>query len=111
MKSPPLTPRETRQLQKRYRLLAARLARFDSLSRGSVLPKPPNAWRWTRKVAGKTISLGLSAAKAQKMKHAIANHRTLDQIIDELRAITQTLILNTLKPKKIHPSKNVPNPP
>ena len=59
------------------------------------MPNPPGAWRWTRKVRGKTVSLGLSTARAQKMKQAIANHRALDAIIDELREISQKLILHT----------------
>lgn len=42
------------------------------------------------------------------MKHAIANHRTLDQIIDELRAITQTLILNTPETEENPPLKKRP---
>jgi hypothetical protein len=57
------------------------------------LPQPPGAWRWTRKVSGKTVTLGLKPAKAEKMKRAIANHRELDKIIDEMREITQKLIL------------------
>jgi hypothetical protein len=84
-----------RRLQARYSLLAAKLSRFESLSQGSVMPNPPGAWRWTRKVRGKTVSLGLSPAKAQKMMQAITNHRALDAIIDELREISQKLILHT----------------
>lgn len=59
------------------------------------MPQLPNAWRWTRKVRGKTVSIGLSPAKAQKMKQAILNHRAMDKIIDEMREITQKLILET----------------
>ena len=72
------------------------------------MPQPPRAWRWTRKVRGKTVTLGLSPEKAHKMKEAIANHRALDKIIDEMREITQKLILESpentqgLKPKN-HP--------
>lgn len=66
---------------------------FEALSQGSVMPQPPRAWRWTRKVSGKTVSVGLTPGKAEKMKQAIANHRELDKIIDEMREITQKLIL------------------
>ena len=59
-----------------------------------MLPNPPNAWRWTRKVAGKTVSVGLSAQKALLMLKAIENQRAMDQIIDEMRAITQRFILD-----------------
>ncbi len=66
------------------------------------MPQLPQAWRWTRKVRGKTVSLGLSPEKAEKMKQAIANHRALDAIIDEMREITQKLILGA--------PENVENP-
>lgn len=93
VKKPPLAAREIRRLKDRYRTLAARLGSFDSLSQGSVMPQPPSAWRWTRKVRGKTVSLGLTAERAGKMKQAIANHRELEKIIDEMREITQKMIL------------------
>lgn len=93
MKKTPLTPKKIRQLKDRYRALALRMGSFEALSQGSVMPQPPRAWRWTRKVAGKTVSLGLSPGKAEKMKQAIANQRALDGIIDEMREITQKLIL------------------
>jgi len=90
-----LTPDKIRQLETRYRTLASRIGSFEALSQGSVMPQPPGAWRWTRKVRGKTVSLGLTPDKAGKMKQAIANHRELDKIIDEMREITQKLILQT----------------
>ncbi len=72
------------------------------------MPQPPSAWRWTRKVRGKTVSLGLSPEKAQKMKQAIANHRALDKIIDEMREITQKLILETPENTQTLASKKHP---
>lgn len=74
------------------------------------MPQPPNAWRWTRKVRGKTVTLGLSPSKAAEMKEAIANQRAMDQIIDEMRLITQKLILespeNTPIPRDGHRPKS-----
>ena len=45
-------------------------------------------------MAGKTVSVGLSAQKALLMLKAIENQRAMDQIIDEMRAITQRFILD-----------------
>ena len=90
-----LTPHKIRQLEARYRALVSRIGSFEALSQGSVMPQPPRAWRWTRKVGGKTVSLGLTPGKAEKMKLAIANHRFMDKIIDEMREITQKLILES----------------
>ena len=103
-----LTPREIRQLETRYRALASQLGSTESLSQGSVMPQPPRAWRWTRKVSGKTVSLGLSSDKAEKMKQAIANHRALDRIIEEMREITQKLILETSETAPIYKRRNHP---
>ena len=75
--------------------MAAQLGSFESLSQRSVMPQPPRAWIWTRKVHAKTVTLGLSAEKAQQMKSAIANYRALEAIIHEMREITQNLILRT----------------
>ena len=98
MKRLPLTAQKIKRLEARYRLLASRLGNFGSLSQGSVMPNPPNAWRWTRKIGGKTVSRGLASGKVHKMKEAIANHRALDKIIDEMREITLKLILETHEP-------------
>jgi len=42
------------------------------------------------------------------MKQAIANHRALDKIIDEMREITQKLILETPETTPISRSRNHP---
>lgn len=108
MITPPLTPRKIQRLQARYRELATQMGNFESLSQGSVMPQPPSAWRWTRKVRGKTVTRGLSPAQAEEMKRAIANHRALEKIIDEMREITQNLILEFPKSTTNRNRKNSP---
>lgn len=108
VKKTPLTAQEIRHLKARYRTLASRLGSFESLSQGSVMSQPPSAWIWTRKVSGKTVTRGLSAGKAEEMKQAIANHRALEQIIAELREITQKLILEA--PEKVPVLKHENHP-
>jgi hypothetical protein len=111
MKTPSLTAREIQRLQARYRALAAQLGSFDALSQGSVTPQPPRAWRWTRKVRGKTVTLGLSPEKARQMKQAIANYRILETIIEEMREITQKLILNAPETTRVPQRTNRPKTP
>lgn len=108
MKNPPLSAAEIRRFEARYRVLIGRMAGLESISQGSVMAQPPRAWRWTRKVAGKTVSLGLSPEKAQKMKQAIANQRVMDRIIDEMREISQKLILQAPDSTPISLRKNPP---
>ncbi|HLB32697.1 MAG TPA: DUF6788 family protein [Chthoniobacterales bacterium] len=111
MKNPPLTALKIQHLKERYHLLSSKLASFETLSQGSVLPQLPKAWRWTRKVRGKTVTLGLTPGKAQKMKQAIANHRAMDKIIDEMREISQKLILETPENTQVFELENHPKTP
>ena len=84
------------RLQRRYRTLQNQLAGLGQLSQGSVASYPPNSWRWTFKVRRKTACVALSAEQAAQMQAAIANHRKLEVIVQEMREITQTLILETV---------------
>ena len=97
-------------MEARYRELCGQLSQFETLSQGTVLPQHQQAWVWTRKEAGKTVTVALSEKKASEMLEAIANHRKLKNIIKEMREITQKIILGspeiTQSPSK---SKN-PNP-
>ena len=111
LKKRPLTPKEIQRLKTRYRSLVSRIGNFEALSQGSVMHQPPGAWRWTRKVSGKTVSLGLTHEKAGKMKQAIANDRALDKIIGEMREITQKLILDTPETTPVHRGANRPKAP
>lgn len=99
---------EIRRLRRRYQALCKKLGGFGSLSQGSVMHEPPGAWRWTRKVAGKTVSRGLSAQQAVLIKTAIANQRAMDEIIDEMRAITQKLIVEAGTPPTAGEGKTTP---
>lgn len=108
MKNPPLSVRQILHLKARYRVLSLKLGSFELLSQGSVMPQLPKAWRWTRKVSGKTVTRGLTSVQAGRMKQAIANQRTMDKIIDEMREITQKLIFG--EPKTIPPSKPEKHP-
>ncbi|MBA2724936.1 MAG: hypothetical protein H0U53_03005 [Actinobacteria bacterium] len=105
-----LTPREIQRLTRRYQALAKRLAQVGSLSQGSVMHVPPGAWRWTRKVKAKTVTVALSAPQAERMKAAISNQRDLDAVIDEMREITQQFILGeTPGVPRANRVQNVPN--
>jgi len=84
------------RLQRRYNTLQKKLATFGPLSQGSVASYPPASWRWTFKVQGKTACVALSEEQAAQMQQAIANHKLLEEIVREMREITQTLILETV---------------
>jgi hypothetical protein len=101
---------EIKKLNERCQELAKELGKFTLLSQGSVMPQPPSAWRWTRKVSGKTVSRGLSAQQADLMKQAIANQRKVDAIIDEMRALSQKIIFALPRTSLARSSEKQPNP-
>ena len=101
---------EIKKLNDRCQELANELKSLTLISQGSVMPQPPAAWRWTRKVSGKTVSRGLSAEQADLMKQAISNQRKMDAIIDEMRALTQKLIFALPRKSQKRPRAKHPKP-
>ena len=102
---------EIKKLNQRCQELAKELGSFTLLSQGSVMAQPPSAWRWTRKVSGKTVSRGLSPEQADLMKQAITNQRKMDAIIDEMRNLSQKIILALPRKSMIRTTANRPKLP
>ena len=82
--------------EKRYQELVKELSELGSISQGSVAYYPPRSWRWAFKIKGKTSCVALSEEQAKEMQIAIENHKKLEQIVSEMREITQTKILETM---------------
>lgn len=72
------------------------LAAIGPVCQGSIAFQPPGSWRWTFKVEGKTACVALSEEQATQMLQAIKNHKRMEEIVREMRKITQTLILETV---------------
>ena len=96
MKKPKKSAGAAAALRARFEACRAELATLDWLSEGSVSEGHPGAWRWTRKVKAKTVTVALSAAQADAFRSAIATHRRLEELIRELRALSQTYLLETI---------------
>jgi hypothetical protein len=85
---------------------------LDWLSEGSVSENHPGTWRWTRKVKAKTVTVALSGAQAEAFASAIANHRRMEALIQEMRALSQEYLLKAIAgPVRRQPRKIVPNVP
>lgn len=84
-----LSPSALRRLEARYQRLKEQLLDLGWIAHGSVMAQPPRAWRLTRKVKAKTISLGLSPAQAALYKEAIANQRKLEEILRQMRELSE----------------------
>lgn len=96
MKKPPLLPSKPAALRQRFEQCKQELLTLDLLSQGSVTQNRPGAWRWTRKVNAKTITVTLSPEQAQAFRLAIDQHRRLEKLIDEMRALSQKLLLESI---------------
>lgn len=78
-----------KQALRRYRSLTAQLAKVGWISQGSVQDRTARqgggaGYQWTRKVAGKTVTLALTSEQYRRMKEAIANHRRFKKLMAEM---------------------------
>lgn len=83
------------KMERRFLALKKELAGLGWLTHGSVTPNHPGNWRWTTKVMAKTVTLALSQKQADLFREAIANHRKLESILREMRAISQNVLLKS----------------
>jgi hypothetical protein len=108
MPEPTLSPAALRRIQQRYEQLKKELLQLGWISQGSLMRQPPNAWRWTRKLKARTVTVALSKAQADLYQEAIANHRRLEKLLDEMRDLSQQVPLESVpgvrkRPRQKHP--------
>jgi hypothetical protein len=106
-----ISPAKVTALRARFDCCKEEIRGLDWLSEGSVSENHPGTWRWTRKVKAKTVTVALSGAQAEAFAKAIANHRRLEILIQEMRALSQEYLLEAIAgPPRRKPRKIVPNP-
>src|SRR5689334_9212246 len=108
MSKPPLSPAAVRRIQQRYERLKAELLKLGWISQGSLMHEPPHAWRWTRKLKARTVTVALSQEQAALYREAIANHRRLETLLQEMRELSQQVLLGSVpgvrkRPRQMHP--------
>jgi len=84
-----------------YERLRRRLAATGYISQGSVLDRsalrwPRHGYQWTRKVAGKTITVALNQEQFQALGQAIKNHRQLRQTIAKMETLSRRVLFKNL---------------
>ena len=84
-------------LERRYERLRRKLARTGYISQGSVLERSVatsgrSGYQWTRKVAGKTVSVSLSQEQFKAMKQAVANQRQLRGTIEQMEKVSRQIL-------------------
>lgn len=103
---PPNDPAWLRRERARFDALKQALAQIDFFLRGNLVPvytrcntkgcrcmaTPPRPHgpyvQWTRKVAGKTVSVRIKPQQLALMKHWISNSRRLDRLIADMQKIS-----------------------
>jgi len=104
MKQSPLSARQAAALRARFERCRQGLLVLDWLTEGSVSENHPGSWRWTRKVKAKTVTVALSAPQAEAFRQAIANQRRLEELIKEMRALSQSFLLQSIPGPARRPS-------
>lgn len=87
-------------LEKHFNRLRQKLAQTGYISRGSVLARSVatsgrSGYQWTRKVAGKTISVSLSQEQYEALSKAISNERELSKTIEQMEKVSRQLLFQT----------------
>ncbi|MFH1312534.1 MAG: DUF6788 family protein [Candidatus Eisenbacteria bacterium] len=104
--------RQIESMCRRYKRLAARLAKTGLILQGSIterviLQKPPRRqgkqkaygpyYQWTWKHQGKTVTVNLSASQAREFSKAIKNHRKMEEITRQMRELSLKILDATTK--------------
>jgi hypothetical protein len=86
--------------QHEFERLRQTLARIGYISQGSVLDRstlktPRAGFQWTRKLAGKTVTVALSQEQFQALRQAIQNRKTLNQAINRMERLSRQILFAT----------------
>jgi hypothetical protein len=89
-----------RSARREYQQLRRCLGKLEYISQGSVQDRTSRqgggaGYQWTRKVAGKTVSVALTQKQFQLMKTATANYRELRKILNRLETLSRSILFAT----------------
>ena len=97
MKNHLLSATQITALRKRLESCKTQILALDWVTQGSLSQSPQGNWRWTRKVKAKTVTVALSDQQVELFRRAIDDHRKLEKLIDQMRAISQQVLLNSVE--------------
>ena len=97
--------------RRQYQCLCSSLASTGYISQGSALDRstlrlPRSGYQWTRKVAGKTITVALSPEQFQGLRQAIENRRSLHKTIGKMERLSRQILFKTMP--DTHRRKSLP---
>lgn len=123
-----MTDGELARLQRRYRALLDQIRDLGFVATGSVIERyttctkagcrchadPPQRHgpyqQYTRKVAGKTVTVRLTPEHAQHYREQITNRRRLDEIIAAMEDVSAQARDALLTPQPSHPRPRKTSP-
>jgi hypothetical protein len=110
MSKPTLSAAAVRQIKERYERLKTELVELGWISQGCLMRQPPNAWRLTRKVKARTVTVALSKEQAELYEQAIANHRRLEEVLRQMRGLSEQVLLDSAPGVRKRPRQKHPKP-
>lgn len=83
--------------QREYERLRQSLSQLGYISQGSVQDRTHRqgggaGYQWTRKVAGKTVTVALTAEQFACLKDAVGNYRTLRRQLQQMERLSRQII-------------------
>jgi hypothetical protein len=100
-KIPGMAKRQTLHLPEReYAQLCRQLARLGPISQGSIQDRTARkgggaGYQWTRKLAGKTVTVSLTPEQFAKMKEAVGNYRHLRHQLRKMESLSRQIIFRS----------------
>ena len=94
------TPTLPDSLQQEYARLRKSLAQIGYITQGTVLDRstlrpPRSGYQWTRKVAGKTITVALSDQQFEAFRQAVENEHNLWKTIRKMENISRRILFES----------------
>ena len=88
------------QLRSQYAQCRRQLARVGYISQGSVQDRTERAgggagYQWTRKVAGKTITVALTEQQFETLKEAVINRRRVSAVLSQMEKLSRQILFAT----------------
>lgn len=83
--------------QQKYERLRHNLSQLGYISQGSVQDRTDRqgggaGYQWTRKVAGKTVTVALTAEQFAHLKEAVGNYRNLRRQLQQMERLSRQII-------------------
>jgi len=87
-------------IAREYEQLRRQLACLGPISQGSVQDRTARkgggvGYQWTRKVAGKTVTVSLTSEQFAKMKEAVGNYRQLRRQLRKMENLSRRMIFSS----------------